>query len=86
MNEAVWESKWHVAEVLTTRGVHINSCGRGAKGRLFLLPEESLFLVEIGVLLLYPSRECHVPISVEYAYHHIQMTDGFSLEKYQACS
>lgn len=83
MSEAYWHDEAQVAAVLSARGVHFVTMGRTFGGETYLLPEETLFMVESGLLLLYSSQNHMIPMSVQKCFGMITKCDEFRLDSYQ---
>jgi hypothetical protein len=75
-----------MAEVVRPRGVAFKSVGREIRGRLFLLGEEALYLMEAGSLIIHAggSNENYLPWSLEQAYAAITQDPFVTLDTYAA--
>jgi tRNA-splicing endonuclease subunit Sen54 len=79
--EGIWRPDKNMTEVKTPRGTHFKSLGRADnKGVLWLLPEETIYMVERGNLECW--WEDGVPMSLQGAYASCLAGCG-GLERYQ---
>ncbi|CAJ0764300.1 10075_t:CDS:2, partial [Entrophospora sp. SA101] len=77
---ATWYSTpTNKALVTTIKGNHFHNMGHSISGQQWLLPEETLFLLERGSLVVYYDN---TPISLQQAYN-LMICDWLSFEKYQ---
>ncbi|OLL25377.1 putative tRNA-splicing endonuclease subunit sen54 [Neolecta irregularis DAH-3] len=80
--EATWYADRGMAQVLQAKGIHFKSVGKATRDSTWLLPEETIFLVERG------SLECWyqegMPMSLQAVY--AACMDGCGAERYQVYS
>ncbi|KAL7752329.1 tRNA-splicing endonuclease subunit sen54 [Sorochytrium milnesiophthora] len=87
VSRAVWHPQRGVAEVVQPRGKHFEKMGTMLNSVLYLLPEEALYLLELGALELSysPDAEDTHNMSLESAYSQLLGSDRdqLTIERYK---
>ncbi len=81
--EATWRPTENLAEVQAARGPHFKTLGKADKRGVWLLPEETIYMVERGALECW--WEEGVPMSLQGVYASCLQGCG-GLERYQVYS
>ncbi|ORX87775.1 hypothetical protein BCR32DRAFT_264013 [Anaeromyces robustus] len=88
LSKAKWDYSLNLAIVTVKHGNVFETMGKVINGQLTLFPEETLFLVEKGSLLLIEENDNgeEYPISIQQAYSIIFSIPSFTFEKYRVYS
>ncbi|ORX55257.1 hypothetical protein BCR36DRAFT_410201 [Piromyces finnis] len=88
LSVAKWDYSLNLAIVKVKHGNLFETMGKIINGKLTLFPEETLFLIEKGSLLLVEENDEgeEYPISIQHAYSIIYSIPSFSFEKYRVYS
>ncbi|XP_038161533.1 tRNA-splicing endonuclease subunit Sen54 [Cyprinodon tularosa] len=78
--KATWIPDDRIVELQTPAGKFWQTMGFSAEGKQYLLPEEALYLMECGSLLVFNQD---LPLSIQDGYEMFLSADAVSLQQYQ---
>ncbi|XP_013865712.1 tRNA-splicing endonuclease subunit Sen54 [Austrofundulus limnaeus] len=78
--KATWIPSEQIVELQTPAGKFWQTMGFSANGKQYLLPEEALYLMECGNVLVFYKE---LPLSIQDGYEKFLSSDTLSLQQYQ---